>query len=105
MIKYSSFSLWIEPAFQVWMRARKVLLRSVLTDEKRNRKGLACNLYCLEYLLSVIFCVPFLIFNIFVLPPFEDNGLLFCAPDVPLLTIRSCFVNFVHRSVVLSMNL
>ena len=27
-------------------------------------------------------CVPFLIFNIFVLPPFEDNGLLFWAPDV-----------------------
>lgn len=57
MIKYSSFSLWIEPAFQVWMRARKVLsvlLRSVLTDEKRrNRKGLVCNLYSLEYLLSV----------------------------------------------------
>ena len=27
-------------------------------------------------------CVPFLIFYIFVLPPFEDNGLLFWAPDV-----------------------
>lgn len=55
MIKDSSFSLCIEPKFQVWMRARKVLLRSVLTNEKRrNRKGLVCNLYSLEYLLSVI---------------------------------------------------
>ena len=28
------------------------------------------------------FLCPFLIFNIFGLPPFEDNGLLFWAPDV-----------------------
>ena len=31
---------------------------------------------------SLVLLCPFLIFNIFVLPPFEDNGLLSWAPDV-----------------------
>ena len=54
------------------------------------RPSLFCLLFCLLY---------------FFLPPFEDNGLLFWVPDVPLLAFRSCFVEFTQHFNVLLMNL